>query len=214
MGKYRSIGNGSVSATGPEDGRRAPRSLPAGGEAATLLAPLLHAAALDRRPISDVVSWLDAQTTASRGRSCGASGASAAAAQLRAVLDLDPRNQARRSGLGPAGYRFPKVLATANVDVTPELLLDGTPTTSTSSPGERHQRLLAPLIVCLVSEVLELVPLSVLFGRHAVPREGIRPESPEDLRRNQLLGAEGKPGAIRQRPVRLRPQWWAVRCSI
>ena len=60
------------------------------GEASKLLAPLLHAAALDNRGIGDLLAWIDGQVDREPTRILKDFGADAAATQLKAVVDLDP----------------------------------------------------------------------------------------------------------------------------
>jgi hypothetical protein len=62
------------------------------GEAAKLLAPLLHAAAVDERPVDEVLVWVDSQEAKIPGAILGAVEAEAAKRQLDAVTNLDPRN--------------------------------------------------------------------------------------------------------------------------
>jgi type IV secretion system protein VirD4 len=128
------------------------------GEAAKLLAPLMHAAALDRRPMDDVLAWLDAQETEKPTELLEDFNASAAARQLSSVLALDPRNQGTTfmsAGSVLAAYRFPEVVATAgSVFEVETLVRDEGADTLYIVAADRHQRLLAPIVVALVSGVL------------------------------------------------------------
>ena len=127
------------------------------GEAAKLLAPLVHAAALDDRPVDDVISWLDTQEAREPAAVLTAGGAVSAAKQLRSVVALDPRNRGTTfmsAGSVLAAYRFPPVLATARRGVSPAAFFDGAPNTLYLVASERDQRLLAPLVVALLSSVL------------------------------------------------------------
>ena len=63
------------------------------GEAAKLLAPLLHAAALKSKGIAGVVEWLDSQDVTEPQVFLEARNAHAAARQLNAVASLDDRNR-------------------------------------------------------------------------------------------------------------------------
>ncbi len=127
------------------------------GEAAKLLAPLLHAAALDQRRIDTVLNWLDGQETATALRILEAHDADDAARQLGAVTALDDRNRGTTymsAGSLLAAYRYPEVTASAHPELTPDALLDGAPNTLYIVASERHQRLLTPLVVSLLSSVL------------------------------------------------------------
>jgi hypothetical protein len=53
-----------------------------------------------------------------------------------------------------AAYRFPPVLATATAGVSPKAFFDGAPNTLYLVASERDQRLLALLIVALLSSLL------------------------------------------------------------
>jgi hypothetical protein len=127
------------------------------GEAAKLLAPLLHAAALDNQRIAAVLEWLDSQEAQEPSKLLRAAGADAAARQLRSIISLDPRNRGTTfmsAGSVLAVYRFPEVVEHAHPDFTPDRFLDGTPQTLYIVASDRDQRLLTPLIVALLSSVL------------------------------------------------------------
>lgn len=127
------------------------------GEAAKLLAPLLHAAALKCAGIHTVVDWLDRQELEEPQCVLALKRAEAAGRQLAAVASLDDRNRGTTymsAGSLLAAYRFPEVAATACTDLTPSTLLDGRPNTLYLVASERHQRLLTPLVVSIVAEVL------------------------------------------------------------
>ncbi|HWT94843.1 MAG TPA: type IV secretory system conjugative DNA transfer family protein [Solirubrobacteraceae bacterium] len=128
------------------------------GEAAKLLAPLLHAAALESERVDVVLRWLDKQEEHQPVRILKAAGAEAALLQLKAVLELDPRNRGTTfmsAGSVLAAYRFPEVIEHAGSGFTPELFFDGTPQTLYVVAGDRDQRLLTPLIVALMSSAIE-----------------------------------------------------------
>ncbi|HEX8083346.1 MAG TPA: type IV secretory system conjugative DNA transfer family protein [Solirubrobacteraceae bacterium] len=127
------------------------------GEAAKLLAPLLHAAALMRTGIDTVVDWLDRQEITDPQRVLRAKEAHAASRQLKAVAALDDRNRGTTYMSAAsllAAYRFPEVAATARAELTADALLDGTANTLYIVASERHQRLLTPLVVSILSDVL------------------------------------------------------------
>ncbi|MCW2992568.1 MAG: type secretory system conjugative transfer family protein [Conexibacter sp.] len=63
------------------------------GEAAKLLAPLLHAAALGAHDMTTVLGWVDAQETRAVLTILSTAQADPARAQLKAISELDPRNR-------------------------------------------------------------------------------------------------------------------------
>lgn len=141
------------------------------GEAAKLLAPLMHAAALEERSVGDVIAWLDTQEAKEPTRILKASRLETAAKQLQSVVSLDPRNRGTTfmsAGSVLAAYRFPQVLETARTGLKPELFLDGAPHTLYVVASERDQRLLAPLIVALLSSLLNEA------GEHATAHGPLR----------------------------------------
>ena len=129
-----------------------------GQEAAKLLAHLLHAAAIAGATIGEVIGWLDAQDGDAPVQVLADAGDPAAQVQLEGVLGLDSRNRGTTYMSASnllAAYRYPEVLATARSGFTPAQLLDGSASTLYITASSRHQRLLAPVIVALVSCVLE-----------------------------------------------------------
>jgi type IV secretion system protein VirD4 len=127
------------------------------GEAAKLLAPLMHAAAVDDRSVADVIGWLDTQQTREPARLLRDAGALPAARQLQSVVSLDPRNRGTTfmsAGSVLAAYRYPPVLATACAGVSAKAFFDGALNTLYLVASERDQRLLAPLMVALLSSLL------------------------------------------------------------
>lgn len=127
------------------------------GEAAKLLAPLLHVAALNRSRIDAVLTWLDSQNTTEPHRILTAGDAEAAVRQLAAVASLDDRNRGTTymsAGSLLAAYRFPEVARTARPELDPECVLGPTAATLYIVASERHQRLVAPLVVSILSEIL------------------------------------------------------------
>ncbi len=128
------------------------------GEAAKVLAPVLHAAALAGGHIADVIAWLDTQETAAVSRVLASHDAQPALRQMAAVLKLDARNKGTTlmsAGSVLAAYRFPEVLRSAEEDLSAEMFVTGQPHTVYVVAPERHQRLLAPLIVGLLSSLLD-----------------------------------------------------------
>lgn len=127
------------------------------GEAAKLLAPLLHAAALERSDIDTVLAWVDAQDTRRPTVLLRSADADAAALQLQAVADLDGRNRGTTymsAGSILAGYRYPEVAACIGQDFSAEKFLGSARDTLYLVSAERHQQLLAPLLVSMISAVI------------------------------------------------------------
>lgn len=126
------------------------------GEAARLLAPLLHAGALANSTIAHVLSWIDTQNLEGPASALTDSQATAALHQLEGVARLDPRNRGTifmSAAALLAAYRHPAVQATAATGLSPDDLLDE-PNTLYIVASSRQQRLLAPLVVAIVSSIL------------------------------------------------------------
>lgn len=68
-----------------------------------------------------------------------------------------------------AAYRFPEVTATARAELTADALLDGRANTLYLVASERHQRLLTPLVVSILSDVLHHVAERSNAGRPLDP---------------------------------------------
>ncbi|HEX8084546.1 MAG TPA: type IV secretory system conjugative DNA transfer family protein [Solirubrobacteraceae bacterium] len=127
------------------------------GEAAKLLAPLMHAAVLGEGAIDVVIGWLDGQETKEPAHVLRSHRADAAARQLRSVVSLDPRNRGTTymsAGSVLAAYRYPEVLARSGRGVSASAFFDGAPNTLYIVAADRDQRLLAPLVVALISSLL------------------------------------------------------------
>lgn len=127
------------------------------GEAAKLLAPLLHAAAIDGADIDRVLAWVDAQNTNAPTVILTAAGVDPAALQLRAVADLDPRNRGTTymsAGSVLSAYRHPEVAASIGGEFTADGFLLSAADTLYVVSAERDQQLLAPIIVSLLSSII------------------------------------------------------------
>lgn len=125
-------------------------------EAASMLAPLLHAAALAGVSMAEVVRWLDARDFSDPLRILKGAGAGAAADQLEGVGRRDERNRETTvmSALNLLrAYRFPEVAGCADGDLTPERFLDGRANTIYVVAAEHDQEVLRPVILALVSAV-------------------------------------------------------------
>jgi type IV secretion system protein VirD4 len=127
-------------------------------EAASMLAPLLHAAAIAGESMSELVRWLDARDfTGAIGVLKGA-GAAAAADQLEGVSRRDERNRETTvmSALNLLrAYRYPQVAACARGDLTPERFLDGQANTIYVVAAGHDQDALRPVILALVAAMYE-----------------------------------------------------------
>jgi type IV secretion system protein VirD4 len=129
-------------------------------EGAKLLAPLLHAAAIKQAQMSTVLRWLDERADEEPMTILDAADAAPAAAQLDAVLGLDPRN-AGTTYISAANlleaYRHPEVQGTeSTADFSAGAFLDGEPNTLYVVAGPDEQQLLAPIVVALIGEILGL----------------------------------------------------------
>jgi type IV secretory pathway TraG/TraD family ATPase VirD4 len=127
-------------------------------EAASMLAPLLHAAALAGEGMSEVVRWLDARDFQNALSVLKRAGASAAADQLEGVGRRDERNRETTvmSALNLLrAYRYPQVAASARSDLTPERFFDGRANTIYVVAAEHDQEVLRPVILALISAMYQ-----------------------------------------------------------
>jgi type IV secretion system protein VirD4 len=127
------------------------------GEAAKLLAPLLHAAALANRDMTAVLGWVDAQETRAVTTILNAGQAVPAREQLRSITELDPRNRGTTymsAGSVLAAYRYPDVQRTDAADFSPARFLDSAGDTLFLVAEDRHQQLVAPLLVALLAALI------------------------------------------------------------
>ncbi len=144
------------------------------GEAAKLLAPLLHAAALTEADMDLVLRWVDTQDRTAPMKCLLARGADAAGAQLEAVTGLDDRNRGTTymsAGSVLAAYRYPEVMRCLGGELTAERFLESPEGTLFLVAAERHQALLAPLIVSIVSS---LIHDATETGRFLAPDRRLR----------------------------------------
>jgi type IV secretion system protein VirD4 len=127
-------------------------------EAASMLAPLLHAAAITGQSMSELVRWLDARDFTDAIACLKAAGASAAADQLEGVSRRDERNRETTvmSALNLLrAYRYPQVAECAVGDLTPERFLDGRANTVYVVAAGHDQDALRPVILALVAAIYE-----------------------------------------------------------
>lgn len=123
-------------------------------EAASMLAPLLHAAALRGAGMAELVRWLDTRQFADAVRVLRSAGAIAAADQLEGVGRRDERNRETTvmSALNLLrAYRYPQ-LAAGDADVLdPEVFLDGHANTIYVVAAGHDQDVLRPVILALIT---------------------------------------------------------------
>lgn len=127
------------------------------GEAAKLLAPLLHAAALAERDMASVLTWVDAQETRAVTTILNAGQAVAAREQLRSIAEIDPRNRGTTymsAGSVLAAYRYPEVQRTDGTGFAPSRFLASAGDTLFLVAEDRHQQLVAPLLVGLLAALI------------------------------------------------------------
>jgi type IV secretory pathway TraG/TraD family ATPase VirD4 len=127
-------------------------------EAASMLAPLLHAAAISGQGMSELVRWLDARDFTDAISVLQSTGASAAADQLEGVSRRDERNRETTvmSALNLLrAYRYPQVAASATEDLTPDRFLDGRANTIYVVAAGHDQDALRPVILALVTAIYE-----------------------------------------------------------
>jgi type IV secretion system protein VirD4 len=127
-------------------------------EAASMLAPLLHAAAISDHGMSELVRWLDARDFTDAIAVLNGTGATAAADQLEGVSRRDERNRETTvmSALNLLrAYRYPQVAACATGDLTPEVFLDGRANTIYVVAAGHDQEALRPVILALVTAIYE-----------------------------------------------------------
>ena len=127
-------------------------------EAASMLAPLLHAAALARLQITDVVRWLDARDLTHAIKILETHDASAASDQLKGVDRRDERNRETTvmSALGLLrAYRHPQLTDTPASELTPHQFLNGEASTIYVVAAGHDQELLRPIILALLTAIYE-----------------------------------------------------------
>ncbi len=127
-------------------------------EAASMLAPLLHAAALAGAGMSELLRWLDARDFTDAIRVLKGSGAAAAADQLEGVERRDERNRETTvmSALNLLrAYRYPQLAAPAGGGLAPEQFLDGRANTIYVIAAGHDQEVLRPVIIALLAATYE-----------------------------------------------------------
>lgn len=127
-------------------------------EAASMLAPLLHAGALAGAGMDEILRWLDSRDFSNPAGVLQAAGAKPAAEQLLGVGRRDERNRETTvmSALNLLrAYRYPEVAQSSRSDLTPERFLDGEANTIYVVAADHDQEKLRPVILALVSAIYE-----------------------------------------------------------
>ena len=205
------------------------------GEAATLLAPLLYAAALSGADMPQVLHWLHDRSVKEvldildTDHTQGA----AAAAQFEGKHAEDDRNRATTYMSATAllkAYRFPRLQAyTQRDDLTTDAFLNGKPNTVYIIAPEHQQELLRPIIVALVSQLYVAAVEKAntgnaraanTAGTHPCASSSTRPPTsppptlaqlpgpkprPRDPLRHRLARPQPAPRTLRTRRRRIRP---------
>ena len=167
--RWRAVDVGRRTARGPEPRGRGPTrhrgrdgTAPGGGDhwterAEALLAPTLHAAALDGADLATVLSWVDRRNAATAARgSWTATAATRPGDLLAGIAATDPREQSgiwsTASGV-LAAYRSEAALATTVApDFDADAFCDSSATLYICATG-RHQAVAAPLVVGLLTDI-------------------------------------------------------------
>jgi type IV secretory pathway TraG/TraD family ATPase VirD4 len=142
--------------------------------ATSLLAPILHAAALDDRPMATVLSWVDRHDGTAALRVLGeqAGDGRASTDLLAGILDTDGREQSgiwsTASGV-LAAYRSSAALAsTEGPFLDADRFCQGADTLYICAAG-RQQQLAAPLVVGLVGDVRDAAYRASARGTSGAP---------------------------------------------
>ena len=127
-------------------------------EAASMLAPLLHAAALSGAGMAELVRWLDTRSFSDAGRVLTSARAGAAANQLEGVGRRDERNRETTvmSALNLLrAYRYPQLEKGSAGDLDPEVFLGGEADTIYVIAAGHDQDVLRPVILALITATYE-----------------------------------------------------------
>jgi type IV secretion system protein VirD4 len=127
-------------------------------EAASMLAPLLHACALRGVEMSELVRWLDARHFNDALAALKHAGADAAADQLEGVGRRDERNRETTvmSALNLLrAYRHPQLNGGRGAEISPAAFLDGQANTIYVVAAGHDQEILRPVILALLAAVYE-----------------------------------------------------------
>ncbi len=126
------------------------------GVAAKLLAPILHAAALGGRTMSDVVRWIDTQDHREPTEILSSLESLFPLNALRATVNREAKARGgayMTAEVALAAYQDPRVQETArSCEITPEVLLDGREHTLYICAPSHDQARLRPLLVTLINQ--------------------------------------------------------------
>jgi type IV secretion system protein VirD4 len=176
-----------------------------------LLAALLHAAALGGRDMSDLMRWIALQTEDEPTDILKASGSDAALIQLQGVLKHDSRNRSTNyisTGNLLGAYRYPQVQAVAKSGFSADDFLDGGAHTLYLCASEHHQKLLAPIIVMIITSILQRARE---LSRQGQPRKPyLRMLLDETAQIAQLPNLPGQLAEARAHGVRFATVWQSV----
>ena len=142
-------------------------------EAASMLAPLLHAAALKDTGMGALLGWLDARDLDEPLQTLNAAGASAAADQLQGVGRRDERNRETTvmSALNLLrAYRHPQLTHGGEATLTPERFLNGRANTIYVVAAGHDQELLRPVILALLTAIYQAAILQARRDGPLQPR--------------------------------------------
>ncbi|MEX1140711.1 MAG: hypothetical protein WEB79_00155 [Thermoleophilaceae bacterium] len=107
---------------------------------------------------ADILAWLETDDRKAPVDILRSSGDPAAQSQLEGVLALDARNEGT-TYMSAAhllhAYRYPEVLAASKPGFTATDLLDGDAPTLYLTSSSSYQRMLAPILVAIVSSVID-----------------------------------------------------------
>jgi type IV secretory pathway TraG/TraD family ATPase VirD4 len=105
--------------------------------------------------MTTVLGWVDAQETGAVLTILSAGQASAARAQLKAISELDPRNRGTTyMSAGSVLAAYPEVQQLVGDDFSPSRFVASAADTLFLVAEDRHQQLVAPLLVALLAVVL------------------------------------------------------------
>jgi type IV secretion system protein VirD4 len=127
-------------------------------EAASMLAPLLHAAAVAGAGMGELVRWLDAREFTHAASLLTDAGAPAATEQLKGIGRRDERNRETTvmSALNLLrAYRYPQLAAPTTDGLSPDRFLDGQANTIYVVAAGHEQELLRPVILALLAAIYE-----------------------------------------------------------
>jgi type IV secretory pathway TraG/TraD family ATPase VirD4 len=142
-------------------------------EAAILLAPLLHAAAISDGGMDAVLHWLDIRAFKAAAAVLEGHGALDASDLLKGVSRRDPRN--RETTVMAAtnllrAYRYPEVARLVQPDLTPQAFLDGGANTIYVVASDNDQQKLRSAILALITAVYDAAIVKARRDGPLVPR--------------------------------------------